>query len=65
MTRQSGYGTAEVADNIRDRMSALEKENKGLKFSVLSDQGQYINIVIHNVLENLLLGGHIPVRLPS
>ena len=63
MTRQSGYGTAEVADNIRDRMSALEKENKGLKFSVLSDQGQYINIVIHNVLENLLLGAILAILI--
>ena len=63
MNRQSGYGTTEVADNIRDKMDSLEKDNKGLKFSVLSDQGQYIRLVIHNVLENLLLGAILAILI--
>ncbi|MBR6444672.1 MAG: efflux RND transporter permease subunit, partial [Firmicutes bacterium] len=63
MARQSGYGTAEVAGNIRDRMDSLEKEYKGLKFSNLSDQGQYINIVIDNVLHNLLIGAILAILI--
>ena len=63
MTRQSGYGTSEVAGNIRDKMADLEKEYKGLKFSNLSDQGQYINIVIDNVLNNLLIGAILAILI--
>ncbi len=55
-TKQSTYATATVADNIREEFDALEKENKGLHFSALMDQGKYIHVVINSVAKDLLLG---------
>ena len=55
-TKQSTYATATVADNIRDEFETLEKENKGLHFSPLMDQGKYIHVVINSVAKDLLLG---------
>lgn len=56
-SKQSDYGTTEVAENIKDRFDELSGEYDGLEFSVLSDQGDYINIAIDSVLESLVLGG--------
>ena len=55
-TKQSTYATATVADNIRDEFETLEKQNKGLQFSPLMDQGKYIHVVINSVAKDLLLG---------
>ena len=55
-TKQSTYATATVADNIREEFDVLEKENKGLHFSALMDQGKYIHVVINSVAKDLLLG---------
>ena len=54
--KQSTYATATVADNVADEFKKLEKEHKGLKFSTLMDQGEYIHIVINSVFKDLLLG---------
>lgn len=56
-SKQSDYGTTEVAENVKDRFDELSGEYDGLEFSVLSDQGDYINIAIDSVLESLVLGG--------
>lgn len=55
-TKQSTYATATVADNIREEFENLEKQNKGLHFSALMDQGKYIHVVINSVAKDLLLG---------
>lgn len=56
-SKQSDYGTTEVAQNILDKFDELSNEYEGLDFSVLSDQGDYINIALESVLESLILGG--------
>ena len=60
-TKQSTYATATVSDNIGDKLKSLEKKYKGLKFTTLMDQGEYIHIVISSVLRNLLLGGLLAI----
>lgn len=55
-TKQSSYATAEVADNIDKKFEELEGKHDGLQFTMLSDQGEYIHIVVGSVLQNLLLG---------
>lgn len=55
-TKQSGYATAEVADNINDKFEELSEDFNGVSFSTLYDQGEYIHMVVNSVLENLLLG---------
>ena len=62
-TKQSTYATATVADNVTDKFEALEKQYKGLHFTALSDQGEYIHTVIDSVLHNLLMGGVLAILI--
>ena len=55
-TKQSSYATAVVSDNITEKFEELENKYDELEFTMLSDQGEYIHIVINSVLQNLLLG---------
>ena len=55
-TKQSSYATAVVSDNISEKFEELENKYDELEFTMLSDQGEYIHIVINSVLQNLLLG---------
>ncbi len=55
-TKQSSYATAVVSDNIAEKFTELEEKYDELEFTTLSDQGEYIHIVINSVLQNLLLG---------
>lgn len=61
--KQSDYSTTEVADNIRNKFDQIEKDYEGVSFSVLSDQGDYINLAIGSVLKNLLLGGLLAILM--
>lgn len=56
-SKQSDYSTTEVANNVLDKFEQIEKEYKGVEFSVLSDQGDYIKLAVKSVLESVLLGG--------
>ena len=42
-------------------MAQLEEKYEGLHLTALSDQGQYIDLVISSVLENLLFGALLAV----
>ena len=55
-TKQSSYATSVVSDNIAEKFEELESKYDELEFTMLSDQGEYIHIVINSVLQNLLLG---------
>ena len=54
--KQTGYSTGDVTDKILERMDELEKEEKGLHFTTLMDQGIYIDMVIHSVMQNMIYG---------
>ena len=60
-SKQSDYATAEVSENIKARFDELEKEYDGLSFSVLSDQGDYIDMAISSVLNSLVTGGILAI----
>lgn len=62
-TKQSSYATAVVSENISDAFEALESEHDGLEFTMLSDQGEYIHIVINSVLQNLALGALLAILI--
>lgn len=62
-TKQSSYPTAEVSENITDKFSQLEKQYDELEFTMLSDQGEYINIVVDSVLQNLLMGAVLAILI--
>ncbi len=62
-SKQSNYATATVSENIAQRFEELESEYEGLEFSNLMDQGDYINIVIGTVFDNLIYGGILAVLI--
>jgi len=62
-SKQSDTSTSEVSDNILQAFDDLSAEYDGLSFFVLSDQGEYIRIVIEGVLRNLLLGAVLAILI--
>ena len=54
--KQSTYATAETTENILARFESLEKENPGLKFVPLMNQGDYIYMIVESIISSLLLG---------
>ena len=61
--KQSTYATAETTDNILARFDELEKENPGLKFVSLMNQGDYIYMIVESILSSLLLGAVFAVLI--
>lgn len=55
-SKQSSYATATVADNITDKFDSLSKDYDGLKFTVLMNQGDYIDLIIGSITSSLLWG---------
>ena len=60
-TKQSNYATAAVSESIQERFDELEAKYSGLHFSTLMDQGDYIEIIISSVLENMVIGAVLAI----
>ena len=54
--KQSTYATAQVSDNILARFEELEEGDKGLHFVPLMDQGDYIYMIVEQIISSLLFG---------
>ena len=59
--KQSTYSTTDVAHNVGKTIKKLESQYSDLKITALSDQGEYIDLVIKSVLEALITGGALAV----
>ena len=59
--KQSDVPTTEVTGNILEKLEALETEHEGLSFTVMMNQGNYINQVVDNIWSNLLIGGGLAI----
>ena len=59
--KSSIASTSGACDNLYAAMEKLQECYPGLHLTALSDQGQYIDLVISSVLENLLLGALLAV----
>ncbi len=62
-TKQSSYATADVANNIQSRLTELSSEYEGLSFVSLMDQGDYIDMALGTVMENLLIGAALAILI--
>lgn len=60
-SKQSDAATATVSENIAKKLHSLTQENEGLHFTTLMDQGDYIDIIINSVLQNLLMGAVLAI----
>ena len=61
--KQSTSSTAEVAKNITAESERLMKENPGLKIVEMFNQGDYIDLIVDSVLENLVYGGALAILI--
>ena len=61
MEKQTGYSTGDVTDRILDKFDSLESSNTDLHFSVLMNQGIYIDMIVKNVMENMIFGALLAV----
>lgn len=61
ISKSSTAGTSDVSKDCNKKMQELEKKYKGLRFTNLMDQGEYIELIVDNVLSNLLWGAALAI----
>ena len=61
--KQSNRSTADVAGEISQQLARLADDYEGLEFVELMNQGDYIDIVIDSVLDNLLYGAILAIAV--
>jgi multidrug efflux pump subunit AcrB len=62
-SKQSNYATTTSANHIRRQLAQLENDYEGLHFTTLMNQGDYIDIVVDSVLDNLWMGAVLAVLI--
>ncbi|MEE0265772.1 MAG: efflux RND transporter permease subunit, partial [Acutalibacteraceae bacterium] len=55
-TKSSESAVATVCDNLEKELTKIKEENPKFNYTVLMDQGTYIEFIISNVISNLLVG---------
>lgn len=55
-SKESTANIIDTAKNITQRIQTLQKENPGLRLTVISDQSTFISDSVNNVLQSALLG---------
>ncbi len=61
VSKEPQYSTADVSNILYDKMDDLKKDYEGMSFTVLSDQGEYVNIMVNTIIENLIIGGLLAI----
>lgn len=59
--KQTGYSTGDVTDRLLERIHEIEEEQPDVHFSVLMDQGVYIDLVVDSVMNNMIYGAILAV----
>lgn len=59
--KQNTYSTAEVAHALTDAAKEIEEKYPEIHITSLMNQGDYIDMVVDSVLDNLLMGGVLAV----
>lgn len=61
-TKQSDYGITEVTQNIIEKLDMImEREGESAHYTILLDQGEYINQSINSVLQNIIFGAILAI----
>ncbi len=61
-TKQSDFGITEVTSNIISRLDeVMEREGASAHYTILFDQGEYINQSVGSVLQNLIYGAGLAI----
>lgn len=57
----SAAGTNAVSKGVRDAISELEERDVGLHVSVMMDQGQYITLIVNDIVKSMVLGALLAI----
>jgi len=61
-TKQSDYGITEVTQNIIEKLNmVMAREGENAHYTILLDQGEYINQSISSVLQNIIFGAILAI----
>ncbi|MDR1906008.1 MAG: efflux RND transporter permease subunit, partial [Clostridiales bacterium] len=63
INKNPSSSTAEVSEAVRKALDDLTKNDPSLKYAILDDQGDYIQLVIDTILNNLLIGGLLAILI--
>ncbi len=61
--KSSTAGTNEVSKISKAEIKQLEKEYPGLSILVVMDQGDYIEFILSNVVQNMIIGGALAILI--
>lgn len=61
LMKQPEYSTVDVTNAVDDKINELMEEYDGLEISILMNQGEYVNIMINSISQNLLIGALLAV----
>lgn len=61
--KQTEYVTSDVTNHILEKISSLETRYPELKMVTLMNQGEYIDIVVNSLLNNLIIGGLLAILI--
>lgn len=61
ISKSSTAGTSDVSKACNEKMQELQKKYKGLRFINLMDQGEYIELIVDNILSNLIWGALLAI----
>ena len=61
VSKEPQYSTADVSNILYSKMDDLKDDYEGISFTVLSDQGKYVNIMVSTIIENLIIGGLLAI----
>ena len=61
ISKSSTAGTADVSDTCGAAIRQLEQDYDGLHITSLMDQGDYIDLIVNNVLSNLIMGAVLAI----
>lgn len=59
--KQTGYSTGDVSDRVLERLEKVKKDHEGIETVTLMDQGIYIDLIVHSVLQNLIYGAVLAI----
>ena len=59
--KQPHYSTADVANMVLQRTGELSAENSAVRFDTLMDQGEYVDMMIQTIIQNLVVGGLLAI----
>ncbi len=61
--KQTGYSTGDVSKSVTERLEEIRKENKDAEVAVLMDQGDYIDLILNSVLQNMIYGSILAILI--